>query len=90
MSLIGYWVSNLIFDTLMAYIPISLIIALSCAFGKNYEGAWILFMLYPIAIVPFTYVMSFVFKDDINAQIMTLFIHFLAGAIGTAIVFTLQ
>ena len=74
----------------MAYLPISLVIMLTFAFGKNYPGVWALLMLYPPAIVPFTYVMSFLFKNDINAQIMTLFIHFLAGALGTAIVFTLQ
>ena len=89
MSLTGYWVSNLIFDILMAYVPISLVILLTYVFGKNYDGVWVLLVLFPPAIVPFTYVMSFMFKSDINAQIITLFIHFLAGAIGTSIVFTL-
>ena len=90
MSLAGYWVSNLIFDILMAYVPILLIVILTFAFGKNYEGTWVLYLLFPPAIVPFTYVTSFAFKSDINAQIMTLFIHFSAGCLGTAIVFTLQ
>jgi len=90
MSLAGYWMSNLIFDIFMAYIPISLIILLMFAFGKFYDGVWVLFVLFPPAIVPFTYVSSFIFSSDINAQIFTLFIHFLFGALGTAIVFTLQ
>mmetsp|Transcript_27016 Transcript_27016/g.36101 ORF Transcript_27016/g.36101 Transcript_27016/m.36101 type:complete len:123 (+) Transcript_27016:238-606(+) len=89
MSLAGYWVSNLIFDIFMAYVPIVLIIALTFAFGKDYEGVWVLFILFPPAVVPFTYVTSFVYKSDVNAQIMTLFIHFSAGALGTAIVFAL-
>ena len=90
MSLAGYWSSNLIFDIIMAYIPVGLIIMLTYVFGKNYEGVWVLFVLYPPAVVPFTYVTSFLFSSDINAQIFTLFIHFIAGALGTAIVFTLQ
>ena len=67
MSLPGYWASNLIFDIFMAYIPIALIILLMSVFNVSYDGAWILLMLYPPAIVPFTYVTSFLFKSDINA-----------------------
>jgi len=67
MSLSGYWASNVIFDVLMAYVPILLIIMLTFVFNKHYQGIWVLFMLYPPAIVPFTYVTSFLFKSDINA-----------------------
>ena len=90
MSLAGYWMSNLFFDVIMAYIPVFLIILLMYAFGKFYDGIWVLFLLYPPAVVPFTYVSSFIFSSDINAQIVTLFIHCIFGALGTAIVFTLQ
>ena len=90
MSLAGYWGSNVIFDIIMAYIPIMLIILLTFLFDKNYEGVWLLFMLYPIAIVPYTYVWSFVFTSDINAQIFTLFLHFLTGGLGCIVVYLLQ
>ena len=90
MSLTGYWASNMLFDIVIAYIPVGLIILLMFAFGKFYDGVWVLFVLYPPAIVPFTYVLSFLFSSDINAQIFTLFLHFMFGALGTAIVFSLQ
>lgn len=90
MSLAGYWGSNLFFDIIMAYIPIGLIILLMFVFGKFYDGVWILFLLYPPAVVPFTYVSSFIFGSDITAQICTLFIHFLFGAVGSSLVYTLQ
>lgn len=67
MSLAGYWVSNLVFDILMAYVPISLIMLLMFAFGKWYDGAWVLLLLFPPAVVPWTYVTSFFFKSDITA-----------------------
>ena len=67
MSLAGYWASNITFDILMAYIPMGLIIILTFIFNQQYEGIWILFLLFPPAIVPFTYVTSFIFKSDINA-----------------------
>ena len=90
MSLAGYWGSNLIFDIIMAYIPILLIILLTFLFDKNYEGVWLLFLLYPLAIVPYTYVWSFAFSSDINAQIFTLFLHFIAGGLGCIVVFVMQ
>jgi len=90
MSLPGYWGSNLIFDIVMAYIPIALIILLMNVFSVKFEGAWVLFLLYPPAIVPFTYVTSFLFKSDINAQIVTLFLHFMSGGLLVIIVFVLQ
>ena len=90
MSLIGYWASNLILDIVLAYVPILLIIALTFAFKPGFEGTWVLLLLYPPAVVPFTYVTSFMFTSDINAQIMTLFLHFVAGALCTIVVFVLQ
>ena len=90
MSLAGYWASNLAFDIIMAYIPIALIILLMSVFSVNFEGAYVLFLLFPPAIVPFTYVTSFLFKSDINAQIMTLFLHFTSGGLLVTVVFVLQ
>lgn len=46
-------------------------------------------IIYPIVIVPFTYVTSFFFTNDTVAQIMTLFLHFLVGGIVPIVVFTL-
>lgn len=89
MSLPGYWASNLVFDIFMAYIPIALIILLMNVFSVSYEGAWVLLMLYPPAIVPFTYVTSFLFKSDINAQIVTLFLHFISGGLFVILVYVL-
>lgn len=40
--------------------------------------------------MPFTYVTSFIFRSDINAQIMTLFLHFISGGLLVIVVFVLQ
>lgn len=90
MSVAGYWASNILFDIFMAYVPISLIIMLTFVFDKTYNGVWVLYLLFPPAIVPFTYVTSFMFSSDINAQIFTLFLHFLSGGLFTCVVFVLQ
>jgi len=90
MSLAGYWTSNLFFDVMMAYIPTGFIILLTFLFNVGFEGIWVLFLLFPPAVVPFTYVTSFLFTSDINAQIMTLFIHFVGGGLLVVVVFVLQ
>ena len=67
MSLAGYWTSNIMFDIVMAYVPIGLMIMLIFVFNMQFDGVYILFLLFPPAIVPFTYVTSFIFTSDINA-----------------------
>ena len=90
MSLFGYWASNAISDILAAYVPIILIIILNTAFQLNNEYSWLFLMLYPLAIIPFTYMTSFIFEDDTTAQICTLFVHFLAGGVLMPVIFVLQ
>ena len=80
----------MIFDIFMAYVPIGLIIMLTIIFDRNLHDVWVLFVLYPLAIVPYTYVWSFIFTSDINAQIFTLFLHFVAGGLLVVVIFVLQ
>lgn len=63
-SLPAYWISNLISDILKMYVPIAIIIGMNAAFNLQYEGVWQLLILYPISIVPFTYLTSFWFTRD--------------------------
>ena len=67
MSLPSYWLSNMIADIIKVYIPIIMIILISVIFDSNYDGVWILFMLLPIALVPFTYCTSFLFQKESTA-----------------------
>ncbi len=63
-SLPAYWMSNLIADIVKTYIPIFVIMLLTVIFDLQYDGVWQLLILYPIAIVPFTYLTSFLFTGD--------------------------
>jgi ATP-binding cassette subfamily A (ABC1) protein 3 len=90
MSLFGYWAANLLADTLKAFVPIGVILLFCYLMNVWYEGVWLLFVLYPLAVVPFSYVTSFLFSSDTVAQICTLFLHFLAGGIMSLVVFTLE
>lgn len=88
-SLAAYWLSNIISDIVKTYVPIIIIIILTFVFQLHYDGVWELLMIYPIAIVPFTYITSFMFTNDTVAQIMTLFMHFLIGGIMPIVIFVL-
>lgn len=90
MSLPAYWISNMIADIAKVYIPLVLIVLLSLIFNCNYPGVWLLFLLLPLALVPFTYVTSFMFNSDTGAQILTLLMHFLVCVILATAVYFLQ
>jgi ATP-binding cassette subfamily A (ABC1) protein 1 len=89
MSLPAYWIANMIADIIKVFIPMLLIQLMSMAFNTNYEGVWVCYLLLPLALVPFTYVMSFMFSEDSNAQIFTLLIHFLVCVVLSTTVFFL-
>ena len=90
MSLFGYWAANILADLVKSFIPIIVILIMAKLSGVWYDGMLILFMLYPIAVVPFSYVTSFIFSSDTVAQICTLFLHFIAGGIMSLTVYTLE
>lgn len=90
MSLFGYWAANIFADLIKAFIPIGVILFMSWLSGVWYPGTWVLFVLFPIAVVPFSYTTSFLFSSDTVAQIVTLFLHFIAGGIMSLTVYTLQ
>ena len=90
MSLFAYWVSNMIFDMIKALIPCGIVIGLLSAFDFFYDDVWRVFLLYPIGIVPFTYVSSFVFQSDTVAQTVTIFFHFVLAGIGAITTFIMR
>lgn len=90
MNIAGYWISNTIADITKAYVPMLLILLISKLFDLSYEGCWVMFLLYPWAIVMFSYVFSFFFTSDTSAQISMFAVNFLVAGIMTIVVFTLQ
>ena len=90
MSLTGYWAANIMSDIIKCYVPVALILLLAWIFDANDPGVWVIFMLYPWAIVPFSYMTTFLFTSDTMAQILTLFLHFVFAGILGITCYTLQ
>ena len=64
MNKLGYWLANLCFDTLKALIPSSVVIGLIYAFDLSYPYVWLIFLLTPLGLIPFTYCSSYLFHNE--------------------------
>jgi ATP-binding cassette subfamily A (ABC1) protein 3 len=85
LNLSAYWVSNLIFDMVKGTIPAAIVIGLMYAFELQYDNVWILFLIFPFGVIPFTYVSSFLFTSENIAQTVTIFMHFVIAGIGAIV-----
>jgi ATP-binding cassette subfamily A (ABC1) protein 3 len=67
MSLSAYWLTNLFFDLTRAYIISGSTIGLIVIFGLEKlanSDVYMVILLYPLAIIPFTYVSSALFTSS--------------------------
>lgn len=90
MSKFGYWLSNSIADIIKAYLTMGVILLITVLFGVNEEGLWLLCVLYPPAIVMFSYIVTFFFTKESNAQIIVFSLSFLISGVLSIMVFALQ
>ncbi len=89
-SYTAYWVSNFVFELIKYYITGGVMVLLVVAFKKYPEGLYALYLLYGIAIVPFTYSVSFFFQDESSAQNGLIFLNFVVGALASSVIFILR
>jgi len=87
-SIFSYWISFYAFDVLMYMIPLFGSIALIAAFQIDsyindgaLEAVFILLLGYGLAVIPFAYLTSWLFKTHTTALIMTLFINLMTGLV---------
>lgn len=90
MNLSAYWLSNYLFDTVKAMLPVVITIGLIYAFNLQYNDVWRVFLMFPVGVIPFTYATSFFFQNENVAQTVTIFMHFVFAGIGAIVVFILR
>jgi hypothetical protein len=86
----AYYGSFVLIDLVLSYVPVILTIYLFNHFNLDYWEAWKTLMLYPLAVIPFTYSTSFLFNKESTAQTFTIYLHFLLSAIASMVVFALR
>jgi len=64
MNLKAYWVGNFIFDLIKMELTILVTLALFFGYKMGLTAAWVTYLVLPLGIIPFSYVMSFWFTVD--------------------------
>ena len=90
MRLSSYWISNFIFDAGKLYITVITTIVLFYAFDMVYESSIVVYALFPLGILPFTYVFSFLFSADSAAQTFTMFCHTATILVFSTVIFIVR
>ncbi|OWZ10303.1 ABC transporter [Phytophthora megakarya] len=94
-SLPAFWVSNYLWDLTMYIFPCVCALALIYGFNVSsltgqdcnsctsatFPAVILLFILFGVAICPFTYCLSFLFKEHAAAQTYTIMINFVIGVV---------
>ena len=89
-SLMSYWVNNYIFELIKYYIIGGICIIFLKIFGFYEDYVYILYLLYGPSMVSFTYLFSFIFKNEGTGQTMVILINLLIGALGGTAVFIMR
>ena len=89
-SLISYWVNNYIFELIKYYIIGGICVVFLKIFGFYEDYVYILYLLYGPSMVSFTYLFSFIFKNEGTGQTMVILINLLIGALGGTAVFIMR
>ncbi len=97
MSVTAYWTANFLYDYILYLIVASISVAIakllsinSLTEGNAYFGTWMLFILYGLSYIPFTYLFSFYYKDYGNAQASYYFLSFITGGMLPLLTFLLR
>lgn len=96
-SLIAYWMANLVWDIVKHIIPAVVCSLIILAFQAgiytddpdNYSAMWSLIILTGVASGPFSYFFSYFFKSHSSAQIVMLILSFVTGSCFPTAVFVL-
>jgi ABC-type multidrug transport system ATPase subunit len=87
-SIPAYWISNLLWDTITYLLPFGVaMILLEISDNPNYVGddtigaTITVFLLFGIAVIPQTYLFSFIFSKPANARSILILIYFLTGLV---------
>lgn len=97
MNLGSYWIGNYLYDLLLYAIVAGISLGICAGLevealveGDALGATAVLFFLYGITNIPFTYIISYLFKDYGNAQAAVYFFNFVVGGIVPMIILVLR
>ena len=90
MNKVSYWAANYIFDISKTYVVIIISIIALYAWDLELDYAWLLMIMFPPAIVAYTYATSQFFSEETTAMNVTILHHFFIAALFPIGVFVLR
>ncbi len=90
MRLSSYWIVNFIFDSLKLYVTICTSLLMFHLFEQDYPSATWILVAFPFGIMPFTYVMSYIFSAESAAQTFTFFCQMFVILFASLLIFILR
>ena len=76
MQILAYWITNFTFDLIKMYLIVFVNLVIFAYFSIDLGNAIYSLLLFPIGMIPFSYVSSFAFRSVSVAQSLTLFFNF--------------
>ena len=89
-NIASYWLVNYIFELIKYYFTTGICVLLLYAFGYYKNYLYILYLCYGPATVSVTYILSFIFESESNAQNGIILLNFLVGALGSVCVLLIR
>ena len=89
-NIAAYWLVNYIFELTKYYFTTGICILLIYLFDFYENYLYILYLIYGPATVSFTYVISFIFESESNAQNGLILLNFLLGALGSVCILLIR
>ena len=90
MQILAYWMTNLTFDLIKMYLIVGMNLMVFAYFSINLGNAVYTLLLFPLGMIPFSYITSFIFKSVSVAQSMTLFLNFVFMLIMPLVIYFMQ
>ena len=90
MNMLSYWLTNFIYELIKFYFTGGICLLILFLFEYNTPYIIQFYFLYGPSLVFMTYAISFLFKDESNAQNKTILLHALIGALGSNVILILR
>lgn len=89
-SLSAYWLANFIFELVKYFSTGAVCLGLMSAYSQCTSEMWLIYLIYGLSMVPFTYLFTFIFEIEAAAQNFIILMNFLFGALGGTIIFLIR
>jgi len=80
-SLSAYWLSHYLGDIIFQFLPVIVAIICYTSFGVDIPDSWVILVVFVFVNPPFIYFLSFFFRKDSTAGIVTSVIYLFFGGI---------